>query len=1271
MNKNAKFKHNFCCSFSRVSRYSLIGLLSVVLLSDAVGAKVGSLQNYSPKRSPEILLDKYRDNFPDLEAGDKQVLLRSYQNQQEIYLAQQPAPTPSIPLNAEKQKLYEQGVKLFQEAEELKKKGNREGYVQAINKYQQALKIVQDIGLGTEEAEINLAIGVIYSISSENLEALKYFNQLLNISREFKLPVLEGSALTLIAQAYTRTGKAREALTLLNQAESIFRAEKKFDTVALVLISIASTHTGLGEIPQTLEPLNQALQIYRDTLKDLPQQATVLNQIGFSYSQMGDPKTALKYYEQALEIQQKRQDLLPAQAETLRNIGSLYNQLGKHEEALNYLNKARKIQHTEDLLIAEGLTIQEVAGIYRSQGDYQGAIEHHKQAKILFHKGGNTALESLSLQYIISIYKNYIGDNTKALEFVDEALKLDKNVTGDIERYAATLNQKGDIHTSQGDYQQALEIYNEALDIARSTNNKNLEARTFSKMASLYELLGDYDLSIKNYKQALQIYKQIPDKPSELMLLPLISNLYMTKEDYPEALKYHNQVLSLSREQNNYRFEIIGLMGLARIYELQKDFPNALKNAETLLSLSRKFEDKYSEAGALSLIGIINRTKGDYKQALTNHQKTLSQYRQLGVRRLEAQTLNNISLTYGLSKQYQQAIDTLNEELELRQELKDSTGEADALYQIAINQRNLGKLEAALSNIQTTINIVENIRGNVQSDELRTSYFATVQNYYKFYIDLLMQLHKKDPTQVCEFNIQDLKIKDRCDAVALHISDRARARSLVELLKAGNVNLRKDVDPQLLAEERRLQNKLKLQETRLSDLLSQKGSSTELINKTNQEITNIIQESQKLTAKIRATKPERAELTDPEDILQLPGIQQQLDKDTILLQYSLGKERSYLWVVTPNSLQSYELPGQEEIAKAANNFNIFVKQPLIENPTPVDIADAITNTEKTANALSQLILNDVAGKLGNKRLVIVADGILHQVSFAALNEPRKSPTSNKYQPLVVNHEIVNLPSISSLATHRKKLKIRDIAPKTLAVLANPVFSADDTRLKNDKPSSVENNLDRSAVETLRNTNQVLEPLPNTQAEGEAILNLVNSPNNKLSAFGLDANYNFATSKELRQYRYLLFATHGIFNTVNPALSGIVLSLVDKQGKPQTRSFLRLNDIFNLDLPAELIVLSACESGLGDDVQGEGLVGLTRGFMYAGAARVTVSLWKVNDKSTKELMIALYKQILEQKKSPAAALNFAQRQMWQGKDFQNPAWKHPRYWAAFTLQGEWR
>ena len=1257
MNKIAKFQCNFCYSFSRVYRYSLTVLLGVVLLSDAAGAKVGDLQNYSPKRSPEILLDKYRDKFPSLETGDKQVLLRSYQNQHQIYLAQQPASTPSIPLNAEQQKLYQQGVKLFQEGQDLQKKGTREEYAQAIDKYQQALKIYQDLGLRPEEAEINQKIGGVYVILSENLEALKYFNQFLNISRELKLPVVEASALTNIAHAYTRTGKPQEALTYLKQAESIFRAEKRLDAVALVLISIASVHTGLGEMPQTIKPLNQALLIYCDILKDLPQQAIVLNQIGFSYSQMGDTKTALEYYEQALEIQQKRQDLLPAQAETLRNIGSLHHQLGKHQEALDYLNKARKIQQTQGLLIAEGLTIQNIADIYTSQADYQTAIDHHKQAITLFQKGGNTALESLSLQRIISIYKNYIGDNTKALEFIGEALKLDKNVTGDIERYAATLNQKSDIHTSQGDYQQAVEIYNEALDIARSTKNKNLEARTLSKMASLYELLGDYDLSIKNYNQALQIYRQIPDKPSELMLLPLIGNLYMTKEDYPEAIEYYNQVLSLSREQNNYRFEIIGLMGLARIYELKKDFPNALKNAESILSLSEKRGNKYSKVGALSLIGIINRTKGDYKQALINHQKTLSQYRELGVRRLEAQTLNNISVTYALSKQYKQAINTLNEELELRRELKDSTGEADALYLIAINQRNLGKLEAALFNIQTTINIVENIRGNVQSDELRTSYFATVQNYYKFYIDLLIQLHEKDPSK--GYNAQ-----------ALHISERSRARVLIELLTEANAKIRKDVDPKLLVEEQNLRQKIDVTAKLLQQLPINNETQAVALK---QESDNLLNQYKELQTKIRTTSPKYAELKYPDpdkDILKLPQIQQQLDKDTILLQYFLGKERSYLWAVTPNSLNTYELPGSEAIEKSARTFQELLRKCQKPGANCQDLPTAqkakdLREVTQAATQLSKLILAPVADKLGKKRLVIVADGALQEIPFAALSEPNQK---SNYQPLLVNHEIVNLPSVTAIAIHRRDLNKRPPAPKTLAVLADPVFAGDDERITGKPPSlGPEVNLEQSTLQrAMRNLKRTgWGRLLGTLTEAEQILKLV-SPDQSLHAFSFDANYNFATSQQLKQYQFLLFATHGFADPINPELSGIILSQIDKQGKPQTPGILRLGDIFNLDWNAKLVVLSACETGVGKDVQGEGLMGLTRGLMYAGAKTAVVSLWQVNDNATSQLMPQFYTAMLQQKVSPTVALRESQLKLWRQEK-----WQNPYYWAAFTLQGEWR
>jgi CHAT domain-containing protein len=271
--------------------------------------------------------------------------------------------------------------------------------------------------------------------------------------------------------------------------------------------------------------------------------------------------------------------------------------------------------------------------------------------------------------------------------------------------------------------------------------------------------------------------------------------------------------------------------------------------------------------------------------------------------------------------------------------------------------------------------------------------------------------------------------------------------------------------------------------------------------------------------------------------------------------------------------------------------------------------------------------------------------------------------------LIVNHEIVNLPSVTAIATQRQELKGRKTAPKTLAILADPVFEADDIRITGksnnlDLGGQIEqSDLKRGARNLNRNG---WERIKGTENEAKAILNIIPSSNN-LQAFGFDANYNWITNKQLSQYRFLHFATHGFADPNNPELSGIVLSLfLDKQAKPADRGYLRLGDIFNLDFAADLVVLSACETGLGKDVNGEGLVGLTRGLMYAGAERVAVSLWKVNDEGTAQLMPEFYTQMLKQGKSPTVALRAAQIKLWQDSN-----WQNPYYWSAFTLQGEWR
>ena len=246
------------------------------------------------------------------------------------------------------------------------------------------------------------------------------------------------------------------------------------------------------------------------------------------------------------------------------------------------------------------------------------------------------------------------------------------------------------------------------------------------------------------------------------------------------------------------------------------------------------------------------------------------------------------------------------------------------------------------------------------------------------------------------------------------------------------------------------------------------------------------------------------------------------------------------------------------------------------------------------------------------------------------------------------------------------------------MIADPVFDRSDVRLTGVPATSEAEAATRSlddqrsighlAEKTAAASNgtarkYVIPRLPYTRQEAKRLLTL--APNASFGALDFQASRAAALNPALGQYRYIHFATHGVLDSERPGLSSLLLSMVDEKGKAQD-GFLRANDIYNLKLPAELVVLSACQTGLGKEIKGEGLVGLTRGFMYAGAARVMVSLWNVNDQATAELMTRFYQKMLKDGERPAAALRAAQVELWKQKQ-----WKAPFYWAAFTLQGEWK
>jgi CHAT domain-containing protein len=287
------------------------------------------------------------------------------------------------------------------------------------------------------------------------------------------------------------------------------------------------------------------------------------------------------------------------------------------------------------------------------------------------------------------------------------------------------------------------------------------------------------------------------------------------------------------------------------------------------------------------------------------------------------------------------------------------------------------------------------------------------------------------------------------------------------------------------------------------------------------------------------------------------------------------------------------------------------------------------------------------------------------VPFAALVHPRSG------EPLVVRHEIANLPSASSLALLREERPALDRGTTRglVAVLADPVFDASDERLAKSHRAASSADVQQTSTGTLTRAMEAaglsgtIPRLPFSRREARAILARTAS-RSSFAALDFDASRATLMDPKLSHYRVVHFATHGFFNTARPELSGLVLSLFDRNGQPQP-GFLTAADVFNLELAADLVVLSGCRTALGREVKGEGFVGLTRGFMYAGADRVLASLWQVDDAATAALMSRIYAAMFERGSRPAAALRAAQLDLMKQRRFQ-----HPYFWAAFQLQGDW-
>ncbi|MEG5233904.1 tetratricopeptide repeat protein [Microcoleus sp. AT9b-C3] len=998
----------------------------------------------------------------------------------------------------------------------------------------------------------------------------------------------------------------------------------------------------------TAESKRQAISKFEETLKqyreagDNKGQAFSLLALGKIYSDLGEKQKALEYYSQSLPLSRAVGDRR-GEAVTLNNIGLVYSDLGENQKALEYYRQSLPLFRAVGDRSGEATTLNNIGLVYSDLGEKQKALEYYSQSLSLFQAVDNRRGEAATLNSMGNVY-SVLGEKQKALEYYSQSLPLFRAV-GDRRGEATTLNNIGLVYSALGEKQKALEYYSQSLPLSRAVGDRSGEAATLANIGLVYSALGENQKALEYYSQSLPLFQALSDRTLEARTLNNIGGVYSDLGEKQKALEYYSQSLPLSRAVGDRSQEATTLNNLGLVYSELREKQKALEYYSQSLPLSRAVGDRSQEAHTLNNIGLIYSELGKNQKALEYYSQSLPLSQAVGDRRGEAVTLASIGAVYSELGNNQKALEYYSQSLPLFGAVGDRSGEAVTLSNIAAAKHDQGNLTEALTNIETALKIIEDLRTKISSPELRTSYFATVQNYYQFYIDLLMQLHKTNP-------------KSGYDTKAFEASERSRARTLLELLQEANANIREGVSPELLQKERSLQQQLDALEKRRIEVFSPTNQTPQQETELEQQRQTLFAQYQDIQAQIRTTSPRYAALTQPQP-LTVSQIQQQiLDDNTILLQYSLGNDRSYLWAVTKTSITSYELPKAAEIETTAKKFRDAVTAPSSRN-SPNQVAQA-------NDAISQIILQPAAAQLAQKRLLIVGDGVLNYLPFAALSLPGKSG-ENGNPPLIVDHEIVLLPSASTLGILRQNYSDRQPPTRTLAILADPVFSANDERIKNSSSATTQQAVESANPGLSRSrgdNNAQFNRLKFTRQEAQIIQALVPA-NFRTESLDFEASRATATSSNLSQYKIIHFATHGLVNSTHPELSGVILSLVDEKGNP-SNGFLRLTDIFNLKLAANLVVLSACQTGMGQIVQGEGMVGLTRGFMYAGAQRVVVSLWSVDDEGTATLMSSFYQGMLQKGLTPAAALRAAQLEMWKQEK-----WKSPYYWAAFNLQGEWR
>lgn len=939
----------------------------------------------------------------------------------------------------------------------------------------------------------------------------------------------------------------------------------------------------------------------------------------------------------------------------LREIAKLSLQIHDYEKASTVLKKSLKIDRKINNIEGQVLSLSLLSQLEEHKNNFSKSILLFKQALLLSKNSTDYS----------KAYANFVAGeffirnaNLKSSEnYVAKAEMYSKKIE-DIDLKAKILLNCGISHSIQSHYKKALFKIKEAQKLWEKTESKRGRAISFSTLGFVYVISNEKHKAFENFKLAESMF---PDGVDIIEKAKIYSGFAKINSDYgqDELTEIHLRKAIELYELIKYDIgEVFLLPNFAKVLMTNGKNEEGLKFFNRSIKLAEKLNNDFVLAISNELHGLENLENGQNDEAISKFLKAEQMFLKTGLRlpRLK----NHLGNAYLNKGDYKIARKYFNEALNQNRKYKDVIEIGKDLYHLARLSKLEGKFEQGLEEIEEAISITESVYADVGNNNLRQSFLSDVFDRYELFINLLMKMHRQFPEKGFEIR-------------ALQASERSRSRLMLELIKLSEAEFIRDADPNLILDEKTALERLNEKSNELTEVQRNNGSDRE-ISKLRDELNQIENELETIKDELRRKSPIYSAIKNPTNF-DIKHFQQKiLDNQTVLLEFSFGKEESYLWAISKNKLDVFVLPGSLELDNDLDELRHLLISNEIEPSEEIiqyqqRIFEAEFKYQRKAKKLSYKLFGQVVNEISDKRLLIVPDGKLKYFPVSALPFPVTDAQKDANKPFLMTNEILYEPSATTLELLLKLPQDHQASKKNLLIFSDPVVSRNDKRISNAKIVETKSTkpFQRSVSENLPKPTTTIDSLQRLYASGNEAESLLATFgfNSTTIISGFDANRQNLMNFDLENYKIIHFATHGSLDENRPELSGIVLSRFDEKGD-QMEGLVRLQDIYSLNLSANLVVLSACDTGIGKDIKGEGLMSLTNAFLQNGAKSVVSSRWKVDDFAALELMEDFYQILSNEQITPSQALRKAQINMLKDSRFNSPY-----YWAAFTIQGDFR